>query len=318
MSGRKRTQIRRGVPEPEGQVKRGVSLRKVRSTVHDHESSDVDDVRPGTVKSQYFSKEGEPQRLGEEFFNQPCINLAKAFLGKILIQQFVRRHLVYFKYFLIDRDWYWCVGVQMVVETEAYLGEEDKASHSAGGKCTARNTAMFMKPGTIYVYPIYGIYLCINVSSQGEGAAVLLRALEPLNGLRLMKQLRTARRREEARPLKDKELCNGPSKLCQALDIPRCFDRRDLASDPEVWLERDTQIGPQEPGLREVVSASRIGIDSHGEWATKPLRFYLRGHRCVSVVNKQAEIQIHSLANNVISDFASSSVDVCDGDTGQN
>uniref|UniRef100_A0A8C7SYA0 DNA-3-methyladenine glycosylase II n=1 Tax=Oncorhynchus mykiss TaxID=8022 RepID=A0A8C7SYA0_ONCMY len=160
---------------------------------------------------------------------------------------------------------------------------------------TERNTAMFMKPGTIYVYPIYGIYLCMNVSSQGEGAAVLLRALEPLNGLPLMKQLRTTRRREGARPLKDKELCNGPSKLCQALDIPRCFDRRDLASDPEVWLERDTQIGLQEPGLREVVSASRIGIDSHGEWATKPLRFYLRGHHCVSVVNKQAEIQIHSL-----------------------
>ncbi|XP_064844323.1 DNA-3-methyladenine glycosylase [Oncorhynchus masou masou] len=270
MSGRKRTQI--SVPESEDQVKRGVSLRQVRSTVHDHESGDV---KPGTVKSQYFSKEGDPQRLGEEFFNQPCISLAKAFLGKVLVRR--------------SAD-----GTELrgrVVETEAYLGGEDKASHSAGGKCTERNTAMFMKPGTIYVYPIYGIYLCMNVSSQGEGAAVLLRALEPLHGLPLMRQLRTARRREGARPLKDKELCNGPSKLCQALDIPRCFDRRDLASEPEVWLERDPQIGPQEPGLREVVSASRIGIDSHGEWATKPLRFYLRGHHCVSVVDKQAETE---------------------------
>ncbi|CDQ82392.1 unnamed protein product [Oncorhynchus mykiss] len=71
----------------ESQVKRGVSLRQVRSTVHDHESSDVDDVRPGTVKSQYFSKEGDQQRLGEEFFNQPCISLAKAFLGKVLVCQ---------------------------------------------------------------------------------------------------------------------------------------------------------------------------------------------------------------------------------------
>uniref|UniRef100_A0A8C8MCI4 DNA-3-methyladenine glycosylase n=1 Tax=Oncorhynchus tshawytscha TaxID=74940 RepID=A0A8C8MCI4_ONCTS len=259
MSGRKRTQI--PVPESEDQVKKGVSLRQVRSTVHDHESGDV---KPGTVKSQYFFKEGNPQRLGEEFFNQPCISLAKAFLGKVLVRR--------------SAD-----GTELrgrVVETEAYLGGEDKASHSAGGKCTERNTAMFMKPSTIYVYPIYGIYLCMNVSSQGEGAAVLLRALEPLHGLPLMRQLRTARRREGARPLKDKELCNGPSKLCQALDIPRCFDRRDLASEPEVWLEGDLQIGPQEPGLREVVSASRIGIDSHGEWATKPLRFYLRGHHC--------------------------------------
>ena len=78
MSGRKRTQI--SVPESEDQVKKGVSLRQVRSTVHDHESGDV---KPGTVKSQYFSKEGYPQRLGEEFFNQPCISLAKAFLGKV-------------------------------------------------------------------------------------------------------------------------------------------------------------------------------------------------------------------------------------------
>ncbi|KAI3359167.1 hypothetical protein L3Q82_002702 [Scortum barcoo] len=123
-----------------------------------------------------------------------------------------------------------------IVETEAYLGGEDKASHSAGGKHTKRNTAMFMKPGTIYVYPIYGIYLCMNVSSEGEGAAVLLRSLEPLQGQPVMRQLRTARRKEGARELKDKELCNGPSKLCQALDIPRCFDRRDLASDPEVLV----------------------------------------------------------------------------------
>lgn len=146
---------------------------------------------------------------------------------------------------------------------------------------------MFMKPGTIYVYPIYGIYLCMNVSSQGEGAAVLLRSLEPLEGLPLMRQLRVARRREGARPLKDKELCNGPSKLCQALDIPRGFDRRDLATDPEVWLERSSLSEPSESP--EVVTTSRIGIESHGEWATKPLRFYLRGHPCVSVLDKQAE-----------------------------
>lgn len=121
----------------------------------------------------------------------------------------------------------------------------------------------------------------------GEGAAVLLRSLEPLQGQPVMRQLRAAKRRDGARQLKDKELCNGPSKLCQALNIPRCFDRRDLASDPEVWLETDPQAAPPEP--RDVVSAARIGIESHGEWATKPLRFYLRGHRCVSVVNKEAE-----------------------------
>lgn len=137
---------------------------------------------------------------------------------------------------------------------------------------------------------------------------MLLRSLEPLQGQPVMRQLRVARRKEGARQLKDKELCNGPSKLCQALDIPRCFDRRDLASDPEVWLERDTN--PAEP--QDIVSASRIGIESHGEWAKKPLRFYLRGHPCVSVVNKEAERQ--PLSGNVMCHLGPSDVKP---DTGQ-
>ncbi|XP_027897387.1 DNA-3-methyladenine glycosylase [Xiphophorus couchianus] len=222
-------------------------------------------------RSHYFNYNEPQRRLGQDFFNQPCISLAKAFLGKVL----VRRR---------------ADGSELrgrIVETEAYLGGEDKASHSAGGKRTERNTAMFMKPGTIYVYPIYGIYLCMNVSSEGEGAAVLLRSLEPLLGQPAMRELRAARRKEGARQLKDKELCNGPSKLCQALNIPRCFDRRDLASDPEVWLEDDQNTSPPKP--QDIVSAPRVGIESHGEWAKKPWRFYLRGHPCVSVVNKEAE-----------------------------
>ncbi|XP_069571630.1 DNA-3-methyladenine glycosylase [Brachyistius frenatus] len=226
-----------------------------------------------TERSHYFTGDDLQHRLGEEFFQQPCVSLAKAFLGKVLVRR--------------------CAdGTELrgrIVETEAYLGGEDEASHSAGGKRTERNTAMFMKPGTIYVYTIYGIHLCMNVSSEGDGAAVLLRSLEPLQGQHVMKQQRAARRKEGARQLKDKELCNGPSKLCQALNIPRCFDRRDLAADPEVWLERDQDTSPAKP--QDVVSAPRIGIESHGEWAKKPWRFYLRGHTCVSVVNKEAERQ---------------------------
>ncbi|KTG39802.1 hypothetical protein cypCar_00021076 [Cyprinus carpio] len=225
--------------------------------------------------SPYFST-GESVRLSHSFFSQPCADLARAFLGKVLVRK------------LTD-------GTELrgrVVETEAYLGGEDKASHSAGGKRTERNTAMFMKPGTIYVYPIYGIYLCMNVSSQGEGAAVLLRSLEPLSGQDVMRGLRAAKRKAGAKILKEKELCNGPSKLCQALDIQRCFDRRDLATDTEVWLERDPERETVFAG--EMVSAPRIGVESHGEWATKPLRFYLRGHPCVSVLNRDAERQMQS------------------------
>ncbi|XP_055008603.1 DNA-3-methyladenine glycosylase [Boleophthalmus pectinirostris] len=107
-----------------------------------------------------------------------------------------------------------------------------------------------------------------------------------------MRQLRKAKRKDGAKQLKDKELCNGPSKLCQALDIPRCFDRRDLASDPEVWLERDPSAAPEE--ISNIVSAPRIGIESHGEWAKKPLRYYILGHPCVSVRNKDAERTVES------------------------
>lgn len=139
---------------------------------------------------------------------------------------------------------------------------------------------------------------------------MLLRSLEPLQGQSVMRQLRATRRKEGARQLKDKELSNGPSKLCQALNIPRCFDRRDLASDPEVWLERDPNTNPAEP--QDVVSAPRIGIESHGEWAKKPLRFYLRGHPCVSVVNKEAERL--SLSLTVMNNLDSSDVQ---SDTGQ-
>ncbi|XP_029913726.1 DNA-3-methyladenine glycosylase isoform X2 [Myripristis murdjan] len=284
MAGRKR--MKKVDHENQGDVK--VCPAKLRS-LHCENA-------PGAETEQlspYFKKH-QQHRLGEDFFNQPCISLAKAFLGKVLVRQYVD-------------------GTELrgrIVETEAYLGGEDKASHSAGGKRTERNTAMFMKPGTIYVYPIYGIYLCMNVSSQGEGAAVLLRSLEPLQGQPIMRQLRAARRRDGAKPLKDKELCNGPSKLCQALNIPRCFDRRDLASDPEVWLEKDPQTSM--PETHDLVAASRIGVESHGEWATKPLRFYLRGHPCVSVVNKEAERQALSTSKTNNLDFSE-----VQSDTGQ-
>uniref|UniRef100_A0A8C5SBQ5 DNA-3-methyladenine glycosylase n=1 Tax=Laticauda laticaudata TaxID=8630 RepID=A0A8C5SBQ5_LATLA len=171
-----------------------------------------------------------------------------------------------------------------IVETEAYLGGEDTASHSRGGRRTARNAAMFMRPGTLYVYQIYGIYFCMNVSSQGEGAAVLLRSLEPLQGLEAMQELRLARQQKApGRPLKDWQLCNGPSKLCQALAIDRRFDQQDLGCNSSLWLE---------PGLEASrdqvpVCAPRVGIS--GEWAQKPLRFYLHGNKCVSVTDKNAE-----------------------------
>ncbi|XP_061761048.1 DNA-3-methyladenine glycosylase [Nerophis ophidion] len=262
MSERKRK--RESGSQQENANNKGGSESELAARCKQHVTSEARESRYFTCQQSHLQP-----HLGELFFRQPCVTLAKAFLGKVLVRR------------LDD-------GTELrgrVVETEAYLGGEDKASHSAGGKRTGRNTAMFMKPGTIYVYPIYGVYLCMNVSSQGEGAAVLLRSLEPLQGHAVMRRLRASKRRDQARPLKDKELCNGPSKLCQALDVQRRLDRQDMASSWEVWLED----GDSTTEVREMVSAPRIGIRSHGEWAEKPLRFYLRGNACVSVVNKEAE-----------------------------
>ncbi|KAI4559255.1 hypothetical protein MJG53_017781 [Ovis ammon polii x Ovis aries] len=225
----------------------------------------------GPTRSIYFSSpEGRPARLGSAFFDQPAVSLARAFLGQILVRR------------LDD-------GTELrgrIVETEAYLGPEDEAAHSRGGRQTPRNRGMFMKPGTLYVYLIYGMYFCMNVSSQGDGACVLLRALEPLGGLEAMRQLRHALRKGAAgRALKDRELCNGPSKLCQALAIDRSFDQRDLARDEAVWLEQG-RPAPSEPA---VVAAARVGIGQAGEWAQKPLRFYVQGSPWVSVVDRAAE-----------------------------
>ncbi|XP_041433203.1 DNA-3-methyladenine glycosylase isoform X2 [Xenopus laevis] len=205
--------------------------------------------------SRYF--QNLKVRLPSEFYNQPCIELAKSFLGQVLVHK------------LPD-------GTELrgrIVETESYLGGEDEASHSRGGKRTERNVAMYMKPGTIYVYQIYG-----------DGAAVLLRSLEPLEGLDMMRNYRNGRRHEKAKPLKDSELCNGPSKLCQALDLNKNYNRRDLSDDQDTWMEAGSKILDQ-----DIVSCARIGIGSAGEWAKKPLRFYIKGNKYVSVRDKVAE-----------------------------
>ncbi len=132
----------------------------------------------GSSSSEPGSKMSKTDRLQAEFFQKSVTDLAGALLGKVLVREIERGDE---KIRLSAR----------IMETEAYLGGEDKASHSYKGKKTPRNQAMFMNPGTIYVYPIYGIYECLNISSSGDGAAVLLRALEPLEGIETMKEFRS-------------------------------------------------------------------------------------------------------------------------------
>lgn len=144
-----------------------------------------------------------------------------------------------------------------IVETEAYLGRHDKASHSSRG-VTPRTSVMFGPPGRAYVYLIYGMYYCMNIVTEpeGVGAAVLLRALEPVRNL-------DARTR-------------GPGLLCRAMGIDKALNRHDLAS-------RDFFVAdPDDPRDFAIVARPRIGISYAGEWVDKPLRFYIEGNPFVS------------------------------------
>ncbi len=152
-----------------------------------------------------------------------------------------------------------------IVETEAYL-PGDAACHAFNGR-TARNASLFLRPGHAYVYRAYGTSWMLNVSSEpvGIGAGVLLRALEPLAGIALMR----ANRGEV--PLRD--LARGPGRLAAALGIDRSLDGVDLCADERLWLASDGQ----EPG--EIGASVRIGITRDTD---RVLRFYLRGSPFVS------------------------------------
>ncbi|PZN34639.1 MAG: 3-methyladenine DNA glycosylase [Proteobacteria bacterium] len=155
--------------------------------------------------------------------------------------------------------------VGRIVETEAYKGPEDLAAHSARGR-TPRTEVMFGPPGHAYVYFIYGFWHCLNVVTAREGVphAVLIRALEPLEGI--------------------EDTTHGPGLLCRALGIDRRLNGADLAGPPVaegLWLER-----PVEGGRRPRIGRSaRIGVDYAGAWARKPWRFYDRESPYVSTVS---------------------------------
>jgi len=147
----------------------------------------------------------------------------------------------------------------IVVETEAYPGGADLASHTAGGRRTPRTETMYLEGGAAYIYRIYGIHDCLNVVSgpEGSGEAVLIRALVPEGGVEAIR---------DARPgVPDRDLLRGPGRLCRGLGIDRSLDRIRFGEGP-LHLEPGSSPGP-------VIPATRIGIDRSGDWALRPWRF---------------------------------------------
>jgi DNA-3-methyladenine glycosylase len=159
-----------------------------------------------------------------------------------------------------------------IVETEAYLGAGDRAAHSYGGRRTARTETMYGVGGTAYVFFVYGMHHQFNVVTGPAGLphVVLVRAVEPEEGVDVMK---------ERRPVaKERELTDGPGKLCRALGIDLTFDGEDLTTGRRIWLE--------EAGVRlkpaEIATGPRVGIDYAGEDALRPWRFWVKGNEFVS------------------------------------
>jgi DNA-3-methyladenine glycosylase len=193
-------------------------------------------------------------RLSQDFFACDTLTVARELLGQRLVRVMDGHRLS-----------------GRIVEVEAYVGEDDQASHARPGP-TRRNAPMYGPAGHVYIYLIYGMHYCFNVVTEQEGfpAAVLVRALEPLEGIKEMRALRGGR--------PDLPLTSGPARLCQALDIDRRFDGADLcASDALLFLEQDT-IVPDEV----IATGPRIGVRGDEIAVTVPWRLYVRDNRHVS------------------------------------
>jgi len=188
-------------------------------------------------------------QLGKKFFSQPTVDLAKALLGKYLVYGDLK-------------------GI--IVETEAYLFRDDPGCHASRGM-TKRNEPMFGPAGRTYVYLIYGMYHCINIVSGkiGEGEAVLIRALEPIDGIAKMKRRRKTTKLEN--------LCNGPGKLAQAFGITKKHNNLSLIDGP--IQVHNSRFKPQ------IETSPRIGLSEGKELE---LRFFVKNSNFVSKMQKKS------------------------------
>ncbi len=197
------------------------------------------------------------QPLPRSFFLRPTVEVARDLLGAWLCRETAQR-----------------LTVGRIVETEAYGGPDDLASHARAGR-TQRTAPMFGEVGHAYVYLVYGMHECLNVVAHADGAdagAVLLRAIDPLVGVDVMR----TRRDRATDP--DSRLAAGPARLCQAMAVDRSFDAHDLATGDGLWL-----AAPDQPPDAAVMdSGPRVGVDYAGEWANRPWRFWLAGNPSVS------------------------------------
>ena len=193
-------------------------------------------------------------RLERTFFARDTLTVARGLLGQRLVRVLGGER-----------------ASGLIVEVEAYVGEEDRASHARSGR-TARNSAMYGPAGHAYVYFIYGMHHCLNVVTERDGfpAAVLIRALEPVEGVDAMRPRRSGR--------DGVDLTSGPARLCQALEIDRSLDGADLCA-PEACLYVEVDEGVPDEA---VDSGPRVGVRGDGAARGAPWRIFVRDSPHVS------------------------------------
>jgi DNA-3-methyladenine glycosylase len=194
-----------------------------------------------------MAPDSQPRPLPRSFYARDTLLVARELIGMHLVRA-------------IDHG----LQIGRIVETEAYKGPQDQAAHSAGGRRTPRTEVMFGPAGHAYVYLIYGFWHCLNVITAEEGLpqGVLLRAIEPVNGI--------------------DQTTHGPGLLCRALNIDRSFSGMDLLGDT-LWLTR-----PADFRRPRIARSARIGVDYAGRWAARPWRFFDSQSPHVSTVSAAA------------------------------
>ena len=199
--------------------------------------------------------------LDKDYFQKDALYLAKDLLGKVLVRE-------------VDGK----IIKSRIVETEAYIGNGDKACHAYNGRRTKRTEVLYSEGGIAYIYLIYGMYNCLNVVTgiKEEAEAVLIRALEPLNEFDYISNKRFNKDFDYLTKAQKLALTNGPGKLCKALLIDRELNAIKLYEKGKLYLIDD--------GFKDfnVVETKRIGIDYAEEAIHFPWRFYIEGNKYVS------------------------------------
>ena len=200
-----------------------------------------------------------------EFFRQDAITVARNLLGKYLVREYDDKKII-----------------TKIVETEAYMGIEDKAAHVFGDRRTERTEPLYQDGGHIYVYLIYGMYNCLNISANIEGIpeCVLIRAVEPISEIDEISRNRYSKYYKDLSSYQRKNICNGPGKLCKALKIDKNLNFESILGN-KLYIIDNVNLD-NESNQFEIIESKRVNIDYAQEAKDYLWRYYIKDNKHVS------------------------------------